>query len=412
VESGWLPGVAFTEERRGEHSSLIKAFADDIEAFLAEGRSFAESRAQEVSPRLSTAPAAAVLAVSLSGRAAPLVVDPGGARCGVQDGMQQSYEETAGCTIVRGAKGGGVTIPDPSNGTYTVQLSGDAAEDVLMTVSYLNEETGSERRFDLFYPGTPIAFSFALDALADPALQVTSQPPEPKDLQALPVDAAGGQATELTWSAVTDPELAGYRVYSRRDDEPVLAFLAATGAGAPHHATGHAWNEPRRIYAVSAVNRAGKESFLSTYVENRAFTVADFSATPLVGEAPLNVRFQDGSSGQVTGWQWDFGDGTQAAEQHPAHTYGSAGSYTVRLAVTGEEGEDLKIREAYITLYEPVSAAFQAAPVSGPAPLTVHSPISQREASPGGCGISAMGGAVRNRARHTHTTPPGPTRSA
>jgi uncharacterized repeat protein (TIGR01451 family) len=316
--------------------------------------------------------ASAEMGVSLSGRSAPLLVDPNGARCGVRDITQESYEEVAGCTIVRGSKGGGIRVLDPSDGTYTVQLSGDAAEDVALTVSYLTGNAAVERRFDLFYPGSAVAFTFVVDAGGEPPLQLASQPRQPEDLSAMAVGAGDGRQTELRWTAVTDPSLAGYRIYSRRDDEPSLALLAGTASGITSYQTGHPWDEPRRIYAVSAVTASGKESFLSNHVENQAITVADFSGSPVVGEAPLSVQFQDLSTGEVVSWEWDFGDGSVGSEAHPTHTYLAAGAYTVRLTVVGEEGGDTRIREAYVSVYEHPSAAFSATPMSGSAPLAVQ----------------------------------------
>lgn len=38
----------------------------------------------------------------------------------------------------------------------------------------------------------------------------------------------------------------------------------------------------------------------------------------------------------VTGWYWNFGDGTTSAAQHPEHTYGQPGDYTVELITTAE----------------------------------------------------------------------------
>lgn len=50
------------------------------------------------------------------------------------------------------------------------------------------------------------------------------------------------------------------------------------------------------------------------------------------------VAFRDESVGAVTTWQWDFGDGTTSAEQHPQHTYAKPGNYVIQLTVTGPDG--------------------------------------------------------------------------
>ena len=68
--------------------------------------------------------------------------------------------------------------------------------------------------------------------------------------------------------------------------------------------------------------------------------------TPQIGApdtACINVpiQFQDLSvtnSGTITGWLWDFGDGTTSTQQNPLHTYTSQGTYTVTLDVQTSTG--------------------------------------------------------------------------
>jgi len=50
------------------------------------------------------------------------------------------------------------------------------------------------------------------------------------------------------------------------------------------------------------------------------------------------VSFVDASTGVISSWQWDFGDGAVSAEQNPSYTYAAPGSYTVTLTVTGPGG--------------------------------------------------------------------------
>lgn len=50
----------------------------------------------------------------------------------------------------------------------------------------------------------------------------------------------------------------------------------------------------------------------------------------------LSVNFQNSSAGAAT-YTWDFGDGTQSAQQNPAHVYTAAGSYTVCLTATSSD---------------------------------------------------------------------------
>ena len=50
------------------------------------------------------------------------------------------------------------------------------------------------------------------------------------------------------------------------------------------------------------------------------------------------VAFHDDTSGKVTTWKWDFGDGATSTEQHPIHRYAKGGDYIVTLEVQGPEG--------------------------------------------------------------------------
>lgn len=75
---------------------------------------------------------------------------------------------------------------------------------------------------------------------------------------------------------------------------------------------------------------------------------AMFSATPVNGSPPLNVTFKDESIGNITSWQWDFGDTQTSNLQNPSHTYGP-GTYSVTLTVSGPNGGDSYTRNNYIT---------------------------------------------------------------
>ncbi|MBM3174058.1 MAG: PKD domain-containing protein [Chloroflexi bacterium] len=76
--------------------------------------------------------------------------------------------------------------------------------------------------------------------------------------------------------------------------------------------------------------------------------VADFKATVTQGETPLSVSFTDLSTGQVTYWHWDFGDGHFSSQKAASHTYTSPGVYTVSLAVMGPGGSDVETKADYI----------------------------------------------------------------
>ncbi len=81
--------------------------------------------------------------------------------------------------------------------------------------------------------------------------------------------------------------------------------------------------------------------------------VADFSANPVNGEAPLSVQFTDLSTGQITAWAWDFGDGGTSTEQNPLYVFNDAGEYTITLIVTGAGGSTGEVKESYIKVSDP-----------------------------------------------------------
>lgn len=66
--------------------------------------------------------------------------------------------------------------------------------------------------------------------------------------------------------------------------------------------------------------------------------VAQFSVLDSIQCEPYIFRFLDQSSGGVTQWAWDFGDGTTSNLQNPSHTYTAPGTYSVSLTVTNADG--------------------------------------------------------------------------
>lgn len=68
--------------------------------------------------------------------------------------------------------------------------------------------------------------------------------------------------------------------------------------------------------------------------------VASFTVDHTSGYAPLIAVFNNMSTGDITGYHWDFGDGTSSSEVSPSHTYNNVGSYAVTLKATGPGGED------------------------------------------------------------------------
>ena len=98
--------------------------------------------------------------------------------------------------------------------------------------------------------------------------------------------------------------------------------------------------------------------------------VAQFTAFPLSGDAPLLVLFTDLSTGAVSSWDWNFGDGGSSPAQDPSYAYNTPGTYSVDLTVSGSAGSDNIVKTNYITAFEPAPVVdFIGSPLSGTEPL-------------------------------------------
>ena len=103
--------------------------------------------------------------------------------------------------------------------------------------------------------------------------------------------------------------------------------------------------------------------------------VADFSANPTSGTVPLAVQFTDTSTNAPTGWNWSFGDGNYSTLQSPAHTYTSAGTFTVSLTASNAAGNSIATKTGYIEVTShaiPPTASFTGIPTTGTVPLEVQ----------------------------------------
>ena len=84
----------------------------------------------------------------------------------------------------------------------------------------------------------------------------------------------------------------------------------------------------------------------------------DFSADKTMALEGQPVQFTDESTGPVTSWQWDFGDGTNDTVQNPSHTYSSAGTYTVSLTTATLLVSRTVTKTNHIAVYPRLQADF------------------------------------------------------
>lgn len=105
--------------------------------------------------------------------------------------------------------------------------------------------------------------------------------------------------------------------------------------------------------------------------------VVAFAADDVDGCAPHCVTFSDlssVSSGNVTSWNWQFGDGDSSIAQNPQHCFVIPTSYSVTLTATTNNGcKDTQTLNNYITAFPSPVAGF----VASPNPTTVLAPMVQ-----------------------------------
>ncbi|MEA2110063.1 MAG: S8 family serine peptidase [Pseudomonadota bacterium] len=99
---------------------------------------------------------------------------------------------------------------------------------------------------------------------------------------------------------------------------------------------------------------------------------SDFTSNIKSGVGQLSVQFTDSSTGEITSWSWNFGDGTTSTDQNPIHVYQQPGTYNVSLTVTGPGGSTTESKTAYITVTEPIQGNCTIDILDGQFPLNAE----------------------------------------
>lgn len=170
----------------------------------------------------------------------------------------------------------------------------------------------------------------------------------------------GGVSTNVVTGSSAIAPVAGFTVTTTNGATPLLVNFTDSSSGT---VTGQLWTfgdggtsaltNPNYTYtnagtfsvSLTVFGPLGSNTLsmgnLITVTNTFTPALAAFTGSPLSGAAPLPVSFTDSSSGSITNYSWDFGDGNTSAAISPIHTYSNAGVYSVTLTVSGPLGSSI-----------------------------------------------------------------------
>ena len=141
----------------------------------------------------------------------------------------------------------------------------------------------------------------------------------------------------------------------------------------PSHTYASAGNFSPVLTVTDSDATSATDSQLTIRVTPPGVLTAIAQADTTAGPVPLTVNFTGGASGGTPPYtySWDLGDGSQSADQDPAHTYASQGNFTATLTV--KDSAAGSAQDAHLRISAGTTLVVQATgnPLYGTAPLTV-----------------------------------------
>jgi len=142
--------------------------------------------------------------------------------------------------------------------------------------------------------------------------------------------------------------------------DPVISYLWDFGDGTFSVLANPTHTFPVGVYNIRlTITTQGGCTAFSYYVAGVTVStkpVANFSANPRDVCAHIPVFFTDLSTGNITDWQWDFGDGATSTSQNPSHIYEDTGYFPVQLVIGNNGCYDTIRFINYIHIKPPIAA--------------------------------------------------------
>lgn len=195
-------------------------------------------------------------------------------------------------------------------------------------------------------------------------------------------DNRGGTATSTQNVTVTAPNAVPTASFTDQVTNLSAAFDASASADSDGTISSYAWNfgdgaTATGVTTSHAYETPGNYLVTLTVTDDRGATAtatrvvaaalpanqnptASFTATPSGLGVALDGSASTDPDGTIASYAWNFGDGESGSGATTSHTYGSAGTYTVTLAVTDNRGATIQTQKE-VTVTAPPAAETIAA---------------------------------------------------